>query len=103
MAAGKPKVELVDQPCPASSGIRIGVFYDGRLEVNGRSISTATLSRRLDELRRSESVICLHRESPELEDPPPNMFLVIDAIVSRKLPVAFFWDAKFQKRVVFKE
>jgi hypothetical protein len=103
MAAGKPEVTLIDQPCPAAAGIRIGVFYDGRVEINGTSISTASLSSRLDDLRRPDSLICLHRETPEAEEPPPNMFPVLNAVIARKLPVAFFWDAAFKRRVVFKE
>ena len=101
-AADNPKVELVDQSCPPGA-IRIAVFSQGRVEVNGREAAVADIPQKLDQLMKYGSVVCVHREHPESAEPHPNMIKVLDMVIARKLPVAFYWDAKFQKRVVFKE
>ena len=41
-AAGEAMITLADELCP-KSGLRIGVIYDGRVEINGISISTASI------------------------------------------------------------
>ena len=96
--------DLVRAPCPSQTGIKIGLFYDGRLEVNGTSISTASLSRKLDELERDGSTICVHRERPGSNEWLPNSRYVLDALLKRKSrPAVFFWDPEFQVRMVFKD
>ena len=102
VAAGKTVVDLADEPCPASSP-RIGVFYDGRIEMNGTTISTASIGRKLDELTKSGSVVCLHKDHPESDEWLHNYELVGRALLGRKLTISFYWDPAFQKKVIFRE
>lgn len=104
VSTSRATVDLVRAPCPSQTGIRIGLFYDGRLEVNGISISTAALSRKLEELDSAGSTICFHRERPESDEWIPNSRYVLDALSKRKSrPTVFFWDAEFQVRMIFKD
>lgn len=71
--------------------------------MNGKATQVKDIRRELAAVAGNNSVVCLHRENPQAAEPHPNMLKVLDAVIERKLSVAFFWDASFQKRVSFKE
>jgi biopolymer transport protein ExbD len=88
----------VDKPCPAG-GIRVAVFADGKIRVDDKPVNVNEVSSTLRGLARSATEVCLHRENPDAPEPHPNMLKVLDAIVALKLPIAFYFDAAFQRRV----
>ena len=96
-----PKVELVNQVCPPS-GIRVAVFSNGNIQINGALVNLPQVSSVLRTAAPRAKEVCVHRENPDAPEPHPNMLKVLDAIIELKLPVAFYWDAEFQKRVAFK-
>jgi hypothetical protein len=102
-AADKHAVLLVEDPCPPTLGFRIGVFDDGRLELNGSSISTSAFGRAIDSLT-PETVICLYRDRPEGEYPPPNYGLVVNTLIKARplRRTEFYWDPAFTRRMVYK-
>ena len=99
----QPKVELVDQPCVPGQAMRVAVFADGRIEFNGRPVA-------VDQLRNAAAAavaagareVCVHRQNPEAPEPHPNMLVVLESLITTRLPIAFYWDAAFRKRVAFK-
>jgi hypothetical protein len=96
--AAQPRIRLVDKPCPAG-GIRVAVFADGKIRVDDKPVNVNEVSSTLRGLARSATEVCLHRENPDAPEPHPNMLKVLDAIVALKLPIAFYFDAAFQRRV----
>jgi hypothetical protein len=102
-AADQPahRAQLVNQSCP-SSGIRVAVFANGTIQVNGAPVKLPQFASVLGALAAGATAVCLHRQNPDAPEPHPNMLKVLDAVIALKLPVAFYWDPGFQKRVSFK-
>ena len=97
-----PKIELISSPCSSKTAARVGVFFSGVTQLNGKPVSLQELTAALKEKSRVTEV-CYHRERPESEDAPKQTEQVLNAIIQERLPVSFYWDAQFQKRVHFKE
>jgi hypothetical protein len=98
-----PRVELIDQPCRKLLAVRISVFADGRIEVDGKPTVLEQVRPTLQERAATVIEVCIHRENPSAPEPHPNMLRVLDEVVEKQLPVAFYWDSAFKKRVAFKE
>lgn len=100
-AADKIVARVVEDPCPAPpSGYRVGVFDDGRVEMNGIAISTASFKRMIEGLK-PDTVICWYRDRPESDDPPPNVWpLSRDLLKMHPAPqVQYYWDPAFVHRI----
>jgi hypothetical protein len=91
-AEPNPQVELANKPCP-ETGIRITVFADGRIELNGRQLDVSHVPSTLERLVPAATEFCIHRQHPEAAEPHPNMLKVLDAVTKYQRPVAFYWDA----------
>ena len=102
-AQQNPKVELIKQPCVAANAIRVAVFSNGRVEVDGKATPLGQVKQSLKGRASSASEVCLHRQNPEAPEPHPNMMQVLEALVELRVPIAFYWDADFQQRVAFKQ
>lgn len=99
-AQRNPSVELVAQPCVAIQSLRVAVFADGRVQLNGKLIPVDQFAASAKLSASNAKEVCLHRQNPEATEPHPNMMVVLDGLVKLNLPIAFYWDAQFQKRVV---
>jgi len=104
MAPAQPKsqVELVDKPCP-ETGVRVAVFANGRIEINGSALDVSQLPSTFERLAPAATEVCVHRQDPEAAEPHPNMLKVLDAVIRHRLPISFYRDASFRRRVVFKQ
>lgn len=102
IAAEKAPVKLVEDPCLPPIGFRVGVFDDGRLELNGSTISTAAFSKSIETLK-PETMICIYRERPESDEPPPNFMRIVETLISTSAirKTVFYWDPAFVQRIVF--
>ncbi|MDQ0073359.1 hypothetical protein J2W34_005167 [Variovorax boronicumulans] len=95
-------VELVEDPCPPPPlGYRIGIFDDGRVEMNGSTISTAAFKRIVESLKPN-TLICWSRDRPESDDPPPNTWTLSRYLlqIHPRPRVEYFWDPAFLQRIV---
>ena len=83
--------------CP-DTGARVFLTADGRVTLNGRKVESSHLAAELQALTPKPTVICYSRENPQGE-PHPAMTVVLQAIMSARLPVGLFSDATFQTPV----
>ena len=97
-----PKIELLPKPCAGKTSAKIAVFFSGVTHLNGKAISVRELSKALKD-KSNFTEVCYYRERPESEAAPPQTEQVLNAVIQERLPVAFYWDARFQKLVSFKE
>lgn len=97
-----PKIELLSKPCAGKTSAKIAVFFSGATHLNGKPVSVPDLSKALKDKTKFTEV-CYYRERPESEAAPPQTEQVLNAVIQERLPVAFYWDAQFQKLVSFKE
>ncbi|MCV2371403.1 hypothetical protein [Roseateles oligotrophus] len=102
IAQSQPSVDLVAQPCPSRHAMRVAVLADGRIELNGKTVPVSQFAALAKLGTSGVKQVCLHRQDPEAAEPHPSMMVVLDALMKLTLPIAFYWDAQFQKRVVFK-
>jgi hypothetical protein len=66
---------------------KVSVFTDGRITLNGRSITLAGLHSAFTDLAKTHGVVWYYREASSTE-PHPNAMLVIQEIVAARLPVS---------------
>lgn len=85
------------QGCPAT-GARIFLAANGTVMLNGRKVEPGKLSEALGNLKPKATVVCYSRENPGGE-PPPEMSVVMDAIMAARLPVGLFTDSTFSTPV----
>jgi len=97
-----PKIELLTKPCSGKTSAKLTVFFSGITQLNGKPITVQELSKALKD-RTKFTEVCYYRERPESEAAPPQTEQVLNAVIQERLPVAFYWDAQFQKLVSFKE
>lgn len=83
--------------CPAA-GARVFLFASGVVSLNGQVVEVSKLKAALDGLRPKPTVICYSRGSTKGE-PPASMVLVLDTIISTRLPIGFYTDGSFEERV----
>ncbi len=91
---------LVDKPCVEKDSIKIYVYASGQLEVNGGKATISELSKQI-ESDSSIRKVCYSRESLDEKKPHNNAIKVMDIVVEAKLPIAFYWDKNFTKKVQF--
>ena len=103
-AAGNesPDVELVNTPCSKQSAVSVSFSADSIIMLNGKAVSLEGLSKALSKLPATVKEVCYNRANPESYEPPPIAMKALEKIMATRLPVSFYWDANFQKRVVFK-
>lgn len=97
-----PKIELLSKPCAGKTSAKIAVLFSGVTHLNGKVISVPELSKALKDKSKFTEV-CYYRERPESEAAPQQTEQVLNAVIQERLPVAFYWDALFQKLVSFKQ
>lgn len=95
------KVTLVNQPCDDETSISIHVSNTGEVIANHESTSIESFAKLLEASKSRLREICYSREDHATSEPHPNAFKVLDAIVATQLPVAFYWDKGFTKRIKF--
>lgn len=83
--------------CPGS-GARVYLTSSGVVTLNGREIDVPKFKAALDALKPAPTVICYSRQAGK-DEPHPSMVLVLDAIIATRIPIGFFTDATFEKRV----
>jgi len=83
--------------CP-ESGVRIYVDASGVVTVNGRAVPASRLPQTLASLMPQPTEVCYSRANAQSE-PPPNAMAVMEAVASLRLPVAFYTDGTFTRRV----
>ena len=83
--------------CP-DTGAKVYLAADGNVTLNGRKVEAAHLAAELQALNPKPTVVCYSRANPQRE-PPPTMTVVLEAIMSVRLPVGLFTDATFQTPV----
>jgi hypothetical protein len=79
--------------CP-STGARIFITSAGVVSLNGKQIPASALKDALAGITPRPTLICYSRQNATGE-PPPAMQVVLDAIISMKLPISFFTDGTF--------
>jgi hypothetical protein len=87
-------------PCPAS-GARVFLAADGSVSLNGKPIPAAELKAALSALNPRPSEICYSRGNSN-GAPPSNVERVMDDIASLRVPISFYTDATFSRRVVLR-
>ena len=87
-------------PCP-STAARIFLAADGTVLVNGKAMPVADLSAALKALNPRPTEICYARVNPTGAR-PANVERVINDIASLRVPISFYTDAMFSKRVVLR-
>ena len=97
-----PKIELLSVPCSGKTSAKIAVFFSGVTQLNGKTVSLQELSNALKD-KTKVTEVCYHRERPDSEAAPTQTEQVLNVIIQERLPVAFYRDAQFLKRVSFKE
>ena len=93
-------LEAAPEGCPDGGG-RVFLLANGNVTLNGKPVGAGDFARRLSELKPRPSEICYSRENPTRE-PPPEMRTIVDAIIAMQLPVSFYTDSSFSKRVSLK-
>lgn len=83
--------------CP-KSGARVFLTSSGVLTLNGREVEASKLKAALEALEPAPTVICYSRQADRSE-PHPSMVLVLDAIISTRIPIGFYTDGTFAERV----
>lgn len=86
--------------CPRS-GARVFLTSSGVLTLNGREVEAGKLKAALEALKPVPTVICYSRQA-DRNEPHPSMVLVLDAIISTRIPIGFFTDGTFEERVELK-
>jgi hypothetical protein len=101
LAATEPAVKLVEDPCVSPAGFRVAVLDSGRIELNGKPAALSAVGPAFAGLK-PETVICLYRDRPDSEAPPPNLQQVIEEIIKLgpDRSTEIYWDRAFRKRVV---
>jgi hypothetical protein len=89
--------QTMSEGCP-DSGVRIYVDDRGVITVNGQIVRPADLRQALASLKPPPTEVCYSRAKPQGE-PPPEATVAIEAIIALRLPVAFYTDGTFRKRV----
>jgi hypothetical protein len=97
-----PKIELLPIPCTGKTSAKVAVFFSGVTQLNGKPVSLQELSNALKD-KTKVTEVCYHRERPQSDAAPTQTEQVLNAIIQERLPVAFYWDAQFLKRVSLKE
>jgi hypothetical protein len=97
-----PQVELINSPCPAQSAARVSISAANTILFNGKAVSLEGLAKGLGKLPSSVKEVCYNRANPEAYEPPPAAMKALEKIMETRLPISFYWDPGFQKRVVFK-
>jgi hypothetical protein len=83
--------------CP-SSGARIYMSKDGSVLLQGKAVSAAELGPMLEKLKPNLTEVCYSREDP-VGEPPADMPKVLDAIAALRLPVSFYTDSSFSRKI----
>lgn len=97
-----PKIELLPVPCTGKTSAKVAVFFSGVTQLNGKPVSLQELGSALKD-KTKVTEVCYYRERPESEAAPTQTEQVLNVIIQERLPVAFYWDAQFLKRVSLKE
>ena len=79
--------------CP-SSGARVFLSERGVVTLNGRQVEASQLKAALLSLSPKPTVVCYSRGAPAGE-PHPSMPVVLEAIMSLRLPIGLFTDSTF--------
>jgi len=87
-------------PCPAT-GVKVFLASDGNVVVNDKTVSSNDLKGALEQISPRPTEVCYSRDNPN-SAPPPQMANVLDSIAALKVPISFYTDRTFTKRVVLK-
>jgi hypothetical protein len=84
-------------PCP-KTGAKVVITALGNVTLNDALVPVDNLAAALNALTPRPSEVCYFREKPKGEA-PAAVRIAINAIISTRLPIAFFSDATFSTRV----
>jgi hypothetical protein len=87
-------------PCPATA-VRVFLAGDGTISLNGKTIPATDLKAALGALSPRPTEVCYSRGNPK-GAPPSNVERVMDDVASLRVPISFYTDATFSRRVVLR-
>ena len=73
-------------PSPDAPVLKVAVFADGRLTVDGTAATVQSLQASLRTLSEKHGVVWYYREAGQ-QDPPPISMEVMKAVVEARLPI----------------
>lgn len=68
--------------------LKVSVFEDGRIEVDGRDSDFGALRTAFAEHSNAKGVVWYYRAGPADKEPHPNAMAVIDLVIEFQLPVS---------------
>ena len=83
--------------CP-KTGARVLISAAGKVTMNGTPVPVENLAASLNALAPRPSEVCYFRENPK-GAPPASVQAAVSALISTHLPISFYSDASFSKRV----
>jgi hypothetical protein len=73
-------------PSPDAPVLKVAVFADGRLTVDGTAATIQSLQASLNTLSEKDGVVWYYREAGQ-QEPPPIAMDVMKAVVEARLPI----------------
>ena len=98
--SNREDVSAAASPCPPT-GVRVFLGSDGNVSVNEKAVAAADLKKALEAVSLRPTEACYSRENPN-SPPPPQMATVLDSVAALKVPISFYTDKTFTKRVILK-